>query len=188
MGPAMRPPEGSQFVTDSETERVMNESLFIDALEASPGDRCVLQRYADWLIEHDDPRGEHLNAELGVYHAEDQLQIAIGRLTEFRSTRVQHFAWLNAVFPLQTKAPLAGTIYRSTGPDEPALVEVGAMVHSRSVVAIIEAQKVFYHVPAAHSGLVTEVLFKDRATVAVGDCLVQIIRPQKHEVTQQGDR
>ena len=119
---------------------------------------------------------------------EDQLQIAMGRLMEFRSTQVQHFAWLNAVFPVQTKAPLAGTIYRSTGPDEPALVEVGAMVHSGSVVAIIEAQKVFYHVPAAHSGLVTEVLFQDRATVAAGDCLVQIIRPQKHEVTLDGSR
>jgi len=161
----------------------MDESSFIAALEESPGDRGVLQRYADWLIEQGDPRGDHLNAELCVYRAEEQLQTAIGRLLKFRSTQMQHFAWLNAVFPMQTKAPVAGTIYRSPGPDDPAFVEVGAMVHSESVVAIIEAQKVFYHVPAGHSGLVTEVLFQDRATVAAGDCLVQIIRPQKHEVT-----
>tara|TARA_R110002096_G_scaffold136341_2_gene288875 strand:+ start:749 stop:943 length:195 start_codon:yes stop_codon:yes gene_type:complete len=64
----------------------MDESSFIAALKESPGDRGVLQRYADWLIEHGDPRGDHLNAELCVYRAEEQLQTATERLLKFRST------------------------------------------------------------------------------------------------------
>ena len=39
----------------------MNEEAgFIKALLADPDDRTVLLVYADWLDEHDDPRGEYL--------------------------------------------------------------------------------------------------------------------------------
>ena len=162
----------------------MDEGTFIDGLTISPGDRGLLQQYADWLIEQGDPRGDHLNAELAVYHAEDQLWTAMDNLAEYRSTLTQHFAWLNAVFPLQTKAHVAGIIRRSSGPDERPLVEVGDMVASDTTIAIIESLQVFYHVPAGYTGLVTEVCFQDRDTVAVGDRLLQVIRPQKHEVPQ----
>ena len=163
----------------------MDEQSFRDLLQSAPGDRLVLEQYADWLMDRGDPRGPHLHAELAVYRAEDELHKAQSELTKHRRRYTEHFDWLNAVFPLRTFSFAAGTIYRSAVPDEPPLVEVGAMVAPDTRIAIVESQKIFYSIPAGHGGLVTEVLFQDKGTVDVGDCLLHIIRPQRNQIPVQ---
>ena len=164
----------------------MDEQSFLESLRSKPGDSTVLQQYADWLIDRSDPRGPHLNAELDVYRAEDALQKAQSELTKHRSTQTQHFDWLNEVFPLRTFASASGTIYRSPAPGEPPFVDVGTMVHPGTEIAIIESLKIFYKIPACHGGLITDVLFQDSGSVDIGDCLLHIIRPQRHQVPIQG--
>lgn len=164
----------------------MDEQSFRDLLGSRPGDRTALQQYADWLVDRGDPRGPHLNAELAVYRAEDVLRTAKSELVEQRSSQTQHFDWLNEVFPLRTFATAAGTIYRSPAPGEPPFVVVGTLVHPGTEIAVIESQKIFYKIAAGHGGLVTDVLFQDRGRVNVGDCLLHIIRPQRHQIPAQG--
>ena len=166
----------------------MNETSFIEALRNSPGDRALLQLYADWLIDQGDPRGQHLNAELAVYEAEDSLRNADNHLTRYRSTCPQDFNWLNHIFPLLTKAPLSGTFYSSPEPDAAPFVEPGTFCHRDTVVAIIESNKVFYSIPAGHSGMVTDVCSTNGTSVTVGDTLLQIIRPQKPTGGVETDR
>ena len=48
----------------------MNESLFLEQLNASPGDLGILRAFATWLTDRGDPRGEHLAAELDLHEAE----------------------------------------------------------------------------------------------------------------------
>ena len=55
--------------------RAVNEEAgFIAAMLADPDDRTVLLVYADWLDEHDDPRGEYLRIILDGSFAGDRLQ------------------------------------------------------------------------------------------------------------------
>lgn len=157
----------------------MNEASFIEALQDSPGDRALLRQYADWLIDQGDPRGQHLNAELAVYEAEDSLRNADNHLTRYRSTQTQDFDWLNSVFPMLTKAPASGTIYSSPEPGAPPFLEYGTFCDRSTVVAIVELQKIFYPVPAGHSGMVAEVFFQNGDSVQLGALLLRIIRPQK---------
>lgn len=163
----------------------MDEHSFRESLRSAPGDRAMLQQYADWLIERGDPRGSHLDAELAVYRAEDALEEARAELIEHRSKQTQHFDWLNEVFPLRTFAPISGTIYRSMPPSDPPLVDVGTFVSPDTSIAIIESQEIFYGIPAGHGGLVTDVLFEDRARIGVGECLLHIIRPQRDQIPMQ---
>lgn len=157
----------------------MKETSFIEALQDSPGDRDLLRRYADWLIDQGDPRGQHLNAELAVYDAEDSLRNADNHLTRYRSTQTQDFDWLNTVFPMLTKSPAPGAIYSSPEPGAPPLVEYGTFCDRSTIVGIVESQKIFYPVPAGHTGMVAEVFFQNGDFVEMGTVLLKIIRPQK---------
>lgn len=164
----------------------MDEQSFRDLLRSKPGNRTILRQYAKWLIDCGDPRGPHLSAELAVYRGEDALENARAELTRHRSEQTQHFDWLNDVFPLQTFAPVSGTIYRCMPPGDPPLVDVGALVAPDTKIAIIESSNLFYGIAAGHGGLVTDVLFDDCACIDVGDCLLHIIRPQRDQIPPQG--
>ena len=164
----------------------MDEQSFRELLRSTPGDGKVLQQYADWLMDRGDPRGSHLNAELAVYRAEKALEEAKSERAYYRSSQTQHFDWLNQVFPLRTLAPASGTIYRAAAPGEPPFVEVGTMVDADTEIAIIESRKIFYKIPAAHGGLVTDVLFQDCANVEMGDCLLRVIRPKRDQIPDPG--
>ena len=61
------------------------EAGFIAAMLADPDDRTVLLVYADWLDEHDDPRGEYLRMILEGSFAGERLP----RFIEI-SVRIDH--------------------------------------------------------------------------------------------------
>ena len=157
----------------------MDEKSFLKQLAAAPGDRRLLKVYAEWLIEEADPRGLHLAAELGVHDAEANLGRAERQLSRQRGTRSEDFDWLNTVFPMITTAPLDGIFHLSIPPDNTPYVKVGEFCNRWTEVGIIEAQNIFYKIPAGYSGMVTDVCVKDGATVATGDVLIKLLRPQK---------
>ncbi len=55
-------------------------------------------------------------------------------------------------------APLAGTFYRASSPEEKEYVEVGQMVHKGDVIGIIEAMKLYNEVQADKDGVINEIL------------------------------
>jgi acetyl-CoA carboxylase biotin carboxyl carrier protein len=82
--------------------------------------------------------------------------------------------------PLETpggstiSAPLAGTVYLSPSPGEPAFVEIGQAVRAGATVCVIEAMKVFNEVKAERDGTVGAVLVAPGDEVDAGQPLIRI--------------
>lgn len=71
-------------------------------------------------------------------------------------------------------SPMVGTFYGKPNPDAKAFVTVGQSVTPDTVVCIIEAMKVFNEIKAEKSGVITEILVKDGASVEFGQKLFAI--------------
>ncbi|XP_027923304.1 biotin carboxyl carrier protein of acetyl-CoA carboxylase 2, chloroplastic-like [Vigna unguiculata] len=65
------------------------------------------------------------------------------------------------------KSPMAGTFYRSPGPDEPPFVKVGDKVKKGQVICIIEAMKLMNEIEADQSGTIAEILIEDSKPVSL---------------------
>lgn len=70
------------------------------------------------------------------------------------------------------KAPLVGTFYTASGPDEEPFVRIGQSIHAGDVIGIIEAMKLMNEVTADCDGVVKEVAAEDGAMVEYGQPLV----------------
>lgn len=66
------------------------------------------------------------------------------------------------------KAPIVGTFYQSSAPDQPPYLKVGDTVAVGDVVCIIEAMKFMNEVTSDVSGTVTEILVEDGQFVEFG--------------------
>lgn len=157
----------------------MDESFFLQQLNETPGDVCLLRQYAAWLSDLGDGRGKHLLAELNFQAAREVLVQAEENLGKFRGSRPQDFEWLNSVNPMVTRAPITGRFYASPASGQAPFVQVGDFCGRMSVVGIIESQKVFFQIPAGHSGLITEICAVDGSNVVAGDPLFRLCRPQQ---------
>ncbi|KAJ7523375.1 hypothetical protein O6H91_18G049100 [Diphasiastrum complanatum] len=73
-------------------------------------------------------------------------------------------------------SPMAGTLYRSPAPGEPAFVKVGDKVQKGQVVCIVEAMKLMNEIEADQSGTIVEILAEDGKAVSI-DTPLYIIKP-----------
>ncbi len=69
------------------------------------------------------------------------------------------------------KAPIVGTFYRSSSPDAPVFVEVGARVEAGQVLCIIEAMKLMNEIESDKSGVVKQILVQNAQPVEYGQPL-----------------
>ncbi|KAJ9703303.1 hypothetical protein PVL29_004912 [Vitis rotundifolia] len=74
------------------------------------------------------------------------------------------------------KSPMAGTFYRSPGPNEPPFVKVGDKVQKGKVLCIIEAMKLMNEIEADQSGTIVEILADDGKSVSI-DTPLFVIEP-----------
>lgn len=72
------------------------------------------------------------------------------------------------------KAPLVGTFYRASSPEQDPFVKVGDRVTANTVVCIIEAMKVMNEVKAGVTGVVKRVLAENGAVVEFGQPLFEV--------------
>lgn len=72
------------------------------------------------------------------------------------------------------KAPIVGTFYQSSAPDQPPYLKVGDTVAVGDVVCIIEAMKFMNEVTSDVSGTVTDILVEDGQFVEFGQELFRI--------------
>ena len=63
------------------------------------------------------------------------------------------------------KAPMIGTLYRSSGPDADNFVEVGSEIKKGEVLCIIEAMKLFNEIESEYSGKIVKVLSENATPV-----------------------
>lgn len=75
---------------------------------------------------------------------------------------------------LVIKAPIVGTFYQSSAPDEEPYVKVGDTISKGDVVCIIEAMKFMNEVNSDVSGRITEILVKDGEFVEFGQELFRL--------------
>jgi len=72
------------------------------------------------------------------------------------------------------KAPIVGTFYQSSAPNEAPFVQVGDTIAEGDVVCIIEAMKFMNEVNSDVSGTVAEILVKDGQFVEYGQELFRL--------------
>lgn len=72
---------------------------------------------------------------------------------------------------VEIKAPLVGTFYQASGPDEQPYVKVGQQVKKGDVVGIIEAMKLMNEVVAPQDGVILSVDATDGNMVQYGQVL-----------------
>jgi acetyl-CoA carboxylase biotin carboxyl carrier protein len=71
-------------------------------------------------------------------------------------------------------SPFVGTFYRSSRPDAPSFVEVGAKVKPGQAVCIIEAMKLFNEIEADFACIIEEVLVENGQPVEYGANLFRV--------------
>lgn len=71
-------------------------------------------------------------------------------------------------------APIVGTFYQSSAPDQPPYVKVGDTIATGDVVCIIEAMKFMNEVTSEVSGTITEILVEDGQFVEFGQELFRL--------------
>ena len=71
-------------------------------------------------------------------------------------------------------APIVGTFYQASAPDQPPFVKVGDTIAKGDVVCIIEAMKFMNEVTSEVDGTVTEVLVEDGQFVEFGQELFRV--------------
>jgi len=74
-------------------------------------------------------------------------------------------------------APLVGTFYRRSSPEEEPFVAEGAKVEPGETLCIIEAMKVLNEIKAEEQGLLQQILVEDGETVEYGQVLFLFERP-----------
>ena len=71
-------------------------------------------------------------------------------------------------------APIVGTFYRASAPDQPPFVKVGDTIAKGDVVCIIEAMKFMNEVISEVDGTITEILVEDAQFVEFGQELFRV--------------
>ena len=74
----------------------------------------------------------------------------------------------------EVKAPMVGTFYRASAPDDAPFVEIGDVVKKGDVICIVEAMKLMNEIKAEFSGKITEVLIENAEAVEFGQTLYRI--------------
>lgn len=78
---------------------------------------------------------------------------------------------------LKVVAPMVGTFYRSSSPDNPPFVEVGTRIDSGQTLCIIEAMKIMNEIPSEVQGSVRKILVENGQPVEFGQTLFLIEKP-----------
>ena len=64
---------------------------------------------------------------------------------------------------MQVKAPMSGIFYRGPSPEEPAYVEVGAVVKKKQVIGLLETMKVLQKVKSPVNGTIVQIVAEDES-------------------------
>jgi acetyl-CoA carboxylase biotin carboxyl carrier protein len=72
------------------------------------------------------------------------------------------------------KAPMIGTFYVASAPNDPPFVQPGDVVEEGQTIGIIEAMKIMNEIAADRAGTVVEVLAQNAQTVEYGSPLIRI--------------
>jgi acetyl-CoA carboxylase biotin carboxyl carrier protein len=78
---------------------------------------------------------------------------------------------------IKVVAPMVGTFYRASSPDNPPYVEMGTRVEPGQTLCIIEAMKIMNEIPSEVSGSIRKILVENGQPVEFGQTLFLIEKP-----------
>lgn len=114
---------------------------------------------------------QHATAPAGAMNGADAGAGAGGSTAAADKAAEDRDAGLTAI-----ESPMVGTFYSAGSPDADAFVSVGSSVGPDTVVAIVEAMKIFNEIKAECSGTIERVLVENGASVEYGQPLF-MVRP-----------
>lgn len=79
---------------------------------------------------------------------------------------------------LSIKAPMLGTFYRRSAPNERPFVEVGSFVDEADTICVLEVMKVFNTLNAGVRGTIEKICVEDKQLVEFGQVLF-LVRPEE---------
>ncbi len=71
-------------------------------------------------------------------------------------------------------SPVMGTFYRSAGPGEKALVEVGDRVSAGDVVCVVESMKIFTELRTEKAGTIKTILVENEDAIMKNQAIIEI--------------
>ncbi|MCL5257561.1 MAG: acetyl-CoA carboxylase, biotin carboxyl carrier protein [Chloroflexi bacterium] len=74
-------------------------------------------------------------------------------------------------------APMVGTFYQSTGPNEPPMVREGERIAKGQIVGVIEAMKMMNEIESEHGGTIVKILASNGQPVEYGHPLM-LLEPE----------
>ncbi|MCC6792949.1 MAG: biotin carboxyl carrier domain-containing protein [Thermomicrobiales bacterium] len=75
---------------------------------------------------------------------------------------------------VEVVAPVLGTFYRRSAPDQPPFVEVGQQIEAGQTLCVLEVMKTYHEVVAPAAGTLTEFLIEDGQFVEYGQAIARI--------------
>ena len=75
---------------------------------------------------------------------------------------------------VEVRAPMSGVFYRKPAPDQPAYVEVGAVVKKKQVLGLLETMKVFQKVKSPVGGTIVEIVAPNETPLRDNDLMFVI--------------
>ena len=71
-------------------------------------------------------------------------------------------------------SPITGVYYASASPSSPVFVNIGEIIHTGQVVALVEAMKVFNEITTEISGRVVAIIATNGNVIQKGDVLLRV--------------
>lgn len=186
---ATRPAESSGAASgrDSGTTSLDVDALrqIVEILEASDVTRLVWTRGPEKLyirrghapettiVHHTAPSGPGVTVSPPVEYAAPVAPRAVSAVASAAPAAAQAEKPAEKPGHLVT-SPFVGTFYRTPAPDQPAFVDVGAVVRKGQVLCIVEAMKLMNEIESEVSGKIAEVLVENGRPVEFGQALFRI--------------
>ena len=92
-------------------------------------------------------------------------QEAAAQVNETKAPEVKANSNAEEARYITVKAPMVGTLYRSSAPDKPLFIEVGDEIIPGKITCIIEAMKLFNEIESEIKGKIVKVLVNDATPV-----------------------
>jgi acetyl-CoA carboxylase biotin carboxyl carrier protein len=118
-------------------------------------------------------RGSRMRAAPPAVHHEPPPLPAPSRPTPKEEIAVEPAAAVPSNL-VEIKSPTVGTFYAQPSPEAPPYVTVGSRVTPTTVVCQVEAMKIFNEIMAECSGVIREVLVKNKEPVEYGMVLFRV--------------
>lgn len=151
----------------------MGEQSFLKVLQSDPENEEVRAAYLRWLETTDDPRMPFIELMKQRLRLLELLKETDRRLLLDQGVESE---WIDLVFPMRVRSPLAGRCYLKPLPESRPFIEVGSHVTPETVVCLVETLGLFQEITAGWKGIVSAIKVANGESVEYNQILFRVAR------------